>query len=251
MSEFIQVSAANGIVSIRMARPEKKNALNAAMYEAFCQALEESDRADDVGVRVILGQPGIFTAGNDIADFLAAGQQPRGDGMSPAIRLLRALVFSEKPIIAAVDGLAVGVGATLLLHCDLAYASPEAIFITPFTDLGLVPEAGSSLLAPERMGYQRAFAFLAAGEPLTAEVACAAGLINAVVPRETLEAHAFGAAAKLAAKPQEALRISRRLVRGDPARVWERVEEERRVFAERLVSDEARQAFQAFLEKRR
>jgi enoyl-CoA hydratase/carnithine racemase len=250
MSEFIQVSAESGIVSIRMARPEKKNALNAAMYEALCRALEESDRAGDARVRVILGQPGIFTAGNDIADFLEAGQR-RGEELSAAMRFLRAAIYSEKPIVAAVDGLAVGVGATLLLHCDLAYASPEALLVTPFTDLGLVPEAGSSLVAPERMGYPRAFAFLVAGEPLTAEAACAAGLINAVVPRETLEAHAFAAAARLAAKPQEALRLSRRLVRGDPDRIWNRVEEERRLFAERLVSDEARQAFQAFLEKRR
>jgi enoyl-CoA hydratase/carnithine racemase len=220
------------------------------MYQAMAAALQASDGSPEVRARLILGQPGVFTAGNDIADFLEAGQ--RGpDGLGAVIEFLRVLVFSEKPVIAAVDGMAVGVGATLLLHCDLAYASPEAMFMAPFTDLGLVPEAGSSLIAPERMGYARAFAFLVAGEPLSAEAAREAGLINAVVPREGLEAHALGAAAMLAAKPQEALRLSRRLVRGDPARIWARVEEEGRLFAERLVSDEARQAFQAFMQKKR
>jgi enoyl-CoA hydratase/carnithine racemase len=250
MSEFIQTAAEGGVQTIRIARPEKKNALNIAMYEAMHRALEESDRAPDMRVRLILGQPGVFTAGNDIADFLEAGQRDP-QALSPVMKFLRALIFSEKPVIAAADGLAVGIGATLLLHCDLAYASPEAVFMAPFTDLGLVPEAGSSLVAPERMGYPRAFAFLVAGEPLTAQAAQAAGLINAVVPREGLEAHAMAAAAKLAAKPQEALALSRRLVRGDPARIWTRVEEEGRLFAERLLSDEARQAFQAFMQKRK
>jgi enoyl-CoA hydratase/carnithine racemase len=250
MSEFIQTAVQNGLQTIRIARPEKKNALSIAMYEAMDAAIQESDRSPDIRVRLILGQPGVFTAGNDIADFLAAGHRDP-QALSPAMKFLRALVFSQKPIIAAVDGLAVGIGATLLLHCDLAYASPEAVFMTPFVDLGLVPEAGSSLIGPERMGYPRAFAFLVAGEPLTAEAAQACGLINAVVPREKLEAHAIAAAGKLAAKPQQALALSRRLVRGDPARIWARVEEEGRLLSERLASDEARQAFQAFLQKKR
>ena len=250
MSEFIKTAAEGGVQTIRIARPEKKNALNIAMYEALHAALEASDSADDIRVRVIFGQPGAFTAGNDIADFLEAGQRdPKA--LSPVMKFLRALIFSDKPIIAAVDGLAVGIGATLLLHCDLAFASPESVFMAPFTDLGLVPEAGSSLVAPERMGYPRAFAFLVAGEPLTADAARTAGLVNAVVPREGLEAHALAAAGRLAAKPREALTLSRRLVRGDPARIWARVEEEGRLFAERLVSDEAREAFQAFMQKRR
>lgn len=250
MSEFIQTATHHGVQTIRIARPEKKNALNIAMYEAMHKALEESERADDIRARVILGLPGVFTAGNDIADFLEAGQ--RGPGALAAVmHVLRALVYGTKPIIAAADGLAVGIGATLLLHCDLAYASPETVFMTPFTDLGLVPEAGSSLIGPQRMGQARAFAFLVAGEPLTAEAARQAGLINAVIPREDLEAHALAAATKLAAKPREALTLARRLVRPDPDVVWTRVEEEGRLFAERLVSEEARQAFQAFLMKKR
>src|SRR5512134_3952841 len=151
MSEFIQTKVQAGVQTIRIARAEKRNALNVAMYQAMADALQESDRSQDVRARLILGQPGVFTAGNDIADFLEAGQRGQ-EGLSPVMQFLRALVFSEKPVIAAVDGMAVGVGATLLLHCDLAYASPEALFMAPFTDLGLVPEAASSLLAPERMG---------------------------------------------------------------------------------------------------
>ena len=250
MSEFIQTAVDNGVQTIRIARPDKKNALNIAMYEAMYRALEESDGSPDIRARLILGVPGVFSAGNDIADFLAAGQRDP-QALSPVMKFLRALIFSEKPVIAAADGLAVGIGATLLLHCDLAYASPETVLMAPFTDLGLVPEAGSSLVAPERMGYQRAFAFLVAGEPLTAQAAHAAGLVNAIVPRESLEAHAVAAATKLAAKPQGALALSRRLVRGDPARIWARVEEEGRLFRDRLVSDEAKQAFQAFMQKRK
>jgi enoyl-CoA hydratase/carnithine racemase len=250
MSEFIQTATQNGVQTIRIARPDKKNALNIAMYEAMYRALEESDGSPDIRARLILGVPGVFSAGNDIADFLAAGQRDP-QALSPVMKFLRALIFSEKPVIAAADGLAVGIGATLLLHCDLAYASPETVLMAPFTDLGLVPEAGSSLVAPERMGYQRAFAFLVAGEPLTAQAAQAAGLVNAIVPRESLEAHAMTAAAKLAVKPQGALALSRRLVRGDPARIWARVEEEGRLFTERLMSEEAKQAFQAFLQKRK
>jgi enoyl-CoA hydratase/carnithine racemase len=250
MSEYIRTAVDGGVQTIRIARPDKKNALNIAMYDALHTALAESDRSPDIRVRLILGLPGIFTAGNDIADFIEAGQ--RGpEGLAPVLKFLRALIFSEKPVIAAADGLAVGIGATLLLHCDLAYASPEAVFVAPFTDLGLVPEAGSSLVAPQRMGQARAFAFLVAGEPLTAEAAREAGLINAVVPSEALETQAMAAATRLAAKPPEALALSRRLVRGDPAVVWARVEEEGRLFAQRLLSDEARQAFQAFMQKRK
>ena len=250
MSEFIQTAVEGGVQTIRIARPEKKNALSIAMYEALHAALEEGDRSPEIRARLILGQPGVFSAGNDIADFLEAGQKGP-QALSPVLQFLRALIFSEKPMIAAVDGLAVGVGATLLLHCDLVYASPETVLMAPFTDLGLVPEAGSSLVAPERIGYPRSFAFLVAGEPLTAEAARAAGLINAIVPAENLETHALAVTTRLAAKPQESLKLSRRLLRGDPGRIWARVEEEAALFTERLLSEEARQAFQTFMQKRR
>jgi enoyl-CoA hydratase/carnithine racemase len=153
-------------------------------------------------------------------------------------------------VIAAVDGLAIGVGTTLLLHCDLVYATPAARLQTPFLDLGLVPEAGSSLLAPRLMGYARAFELLVLGEAFSAERAREAGIVNAIVPADQLEATAMKAAARLAAKAPEALAVSRRLMRGDPAAIVARVDEEAKIFGARLSSPEAREAFAAFMEKR-
>ena len=248
MSEYITASVQNGVQVIRMARPEKKNALNIAMYEALIAAFDDGEADPSVRVRVIFGGEGVFTAGNDIADFIDAGA--RGvETMGPVLGFLHRLVFSEKPLIAAVDGLAIGIGTTLLLHCDLVYATHESAFVTPFLDLGLVPEAGSSLLAVQRMGYAGAFALLVAGKPLTAEAAVRAHLINAVVPRDALEKQAFAAAAKLVSKPPRALAMSRKLLRGDPNVVWQRVEEEAHLFKECLASDEAHHAFQAFMRK--
>ncbi len=246
MSEFIKVSVEDSVQIIRMARAEKKNALNTEMYEALTAALTASDGDPDVRVRVLTGSDGVFTAGNDIADFMET-REKGAEVLAPVLAFLRALVFAEKPIIAAVDGLAIGVGTTLLLHCDLAYATPEAVFVTPFLDLGLVPEAASSLLAPLRMGYSGAFALLVAGKPLTAEVALRSHLINMIVPRENLEKHTHAVAAKLAAKPPRALALSRRLLRPDPEEVWARVEEEAQLFRECLNSDEAREAFETFM----
>ena len=152
--------------------------------------------------------------------------------------------------IAAVDGLGVGIGATLLFHCDLVYATAEARFSAPFVDLGAVPEAGSTLLGPQRMGYARAFELLILGEPFTAERAREAGIVNAIVPADELEATARKAAARLARKPPVALALARRLLRGDTSALAQRVEEEARIFGERLSSPEAQEAFAAFLEKR-
>ncbi len=248
VSEFVNVSVEHGVQTIRMARTEKKNALNAEMYEALATALTASHSDPDVHVRILTGSEGVFTAGNDIADFMAARE--RGEEvLAPTLAFLRSLVYAEKPIIAAVDGLAIGIGTTLLLHCDLAYATPEAVFVTPFLDLGLVPEAASSLLAPQRMGYSGAFALLVAGKPLTAEAALRAHLVNLIVPRENLDKHTLAVAAKLATKPPRALAMSRSLLRPNPDDVWARVEEEARLFKECLNSDEARKAFEAFMTK--
>jgi enoyl-CoA hydratase/carnithine racemase len=159
-------------------------------------------------------------------------------------------VSARKPLLAAVDGPAIGIGTTLLLHCDLVYASPAATLSTPFIDLGLVPEAASSLLLPMRSGHAVAFEMLCLGGTLDASRALAAGLVNAVVPAATLEAKVLAAAAALARKPRQALLVSRRLLRGDPARLRERMHEEFQLFAERLASPEAREALAAFLEKR-
>lgn len=234
---------------LKLARPEKKNALTGEMYAALCDAIEAGDRDADVSAHVIIGSQGVFTAGNDIADFLAAGQ---GDGgmLQHVLRFIRLLPVIKKPLVAAVDGLAVGIGTTLLFHCDLVYATPEATFATPFLDLGLVPEAGSSLLMPQAMGHQRAFEMLVLGDAFTAERAREAGFVNAIVPAQDLEARALKAAERLASKPPEALAIARQMLRGDAHAISQRVNEEAIAFQKRLSSPEAKEAFRAFLEKR-
>lgn len=240
----------DGAVNVlRIARPEKKNALTAAMYGALADALEAGEADEAVAVHVLTGSNGVFTAGNDIADFLATARGT-GDLGTDVTRFIALLPVLKKPLIAAVDGPAIGVGATILFHCDLVYAAPDATFATPFLDLGVVPEAASSLLMPRRMGYARAFAMLALGDPISADDAVAAGFVNAIVPAGDLEAVALAAARRLAAKPPEALAITRRLMRGDPAEILARMEQEIAAFRTRLRSPEALEAFTAFLEKR-
>lgn len=251
----VEVTVAGGVQTLRLMRAGKKNALTVAMYEALAGALIAGDRLDDVRCSVILGSGGIFSAGNDIGEFLAnakAGGKTAGDATGKgAESFIRALPTIEKPIIAGVDGPAVGIGTTLLLHCDLVYASPTASFTTPFLDLGLVPEAASSLLAPERMGHARAFELLVLGETFSAERALCAGIVNAVVPAAELETKVATVAAKLAARPPEAVLISKRLMRGRARPdVLARTDEELIAFKQRLASPEALEAFQAFLEKR-
>jgi enoyl-CoA hydratase/carnithine racemase len=248
MSEHIQVSSAEGVQTIRIHRPAKKNALTNRMYAAMAEAIEAAGRRDDIAVTLLLGAPGVFTAGNDLSEFQS---YDAGDvAHAPSVRLLRLLATGAKPLVAAVDGLAVGIGTTMLLHFDLVYASPLARFRTPFLDLGLVPEAASSLMAPQRMGHARAFALICLGEWLDAERAMSAGLVNDVVPSDEIEARARTAALALARKPQGALALARRLLRGDPAAILARMDEEDRLFDERLRSAEAQEAFAAFLEKR-
>jgi enoyl-CoA hydratase/carnithine racemase len=246
MSDPILISADGGVQTIRFNRPEKKNALTTDMYGVIADALETGDRDDNVRVHLFLGSEGAFTAGNDIGDFMKFAAGGLGGNV---LRFLRALATAKKPTVAGVDGLAIGVGATMLLHCDLAYASARSIFRTPFIDLGLVPEAASSLLAPRLMGHVRAFELLVAGKPLTANDARDAGLINAVIEEAELETTARAAALDLAAKPPQALAIARQLLRGDPAQITQRIDEEAGHFAERLGSAEAQAAFVAFMNK--
>ncbi len=245
MSDQIQIDHAGAVQVIRLNRPEKKNALTRAMYEAMLGAIRHANETPEIGATLFLGQPGIFTGGNDIADFLAV----REEWVRDVLTFLDAVAGSEKPLLAAVDGPAAGVGTTLMFHCDMVFASPRAVFVTPFVNLGLVPEAGSSILAPRIMGHHRAFELLVMGEPFTAERAREAGFVNAVVPPEDLEAKALAAAQALAAKPREAVLISRRLLRGDVETVKTRIRDEVRLFSERMKSPEARQAFEAFLQK--
>ena len=194
---------------------------------------------------MLSGKGGVFTAGNDIADFLAVAA--RGTGDFPAWRFVSKLAEFEKPLIAAIDGLAIGVGTTLCFHCDLVYAAPAARFQMPFVNLGLVPEAGSSLLAPQRFGRAKAAEFLLLAEPFGADEALELGLVNAVLPQAELMAHAMGRAAALAAKPRAALLATRRLMRGDPEALKARMAEEMHAFSAALKSPEAHAAFQAFL----
>lgn len=250
MSHDIEVKRQDAVQTIRMTRPAKKNALTRAMYDTMTAALLEAERDPAIAVHVIMGSGGVFTAGNDIQDFAARAVDlsPRASGASSFIATLPTL---EKPIIAAVDGLAIGVGVTMLFHCDLVYATPTASFRTPFLDLGLVMEAGSSLLAPRLMGHQRAFELLCLGEPYNVDRALQAGFVNRIVPAAELETQTVEAAQRLAAKPPGALAAARRLMRKHtPEEASARIAEEGVVFAERLRSDEAKEAFAAFLEKR-
>ncbi|MEO0618580.1 MAG: crotonase/enoyl-CoA hydratase family protein [Pseudomonadota bacterium] len=244
----IEVVSEAGVQTIRFNRPEKKNAITSAMYDALADAIEKGDASDDICVQLFVGRDGSFTAGNDIGEFLTFASE--GALGKPVLRFLHALANAKKPLVSAVDGLAIGVGATMLFHCDLVYATESSIFHTPFLDLGLVPEAASSLLFPRVMGYHRAFEMLCLGKRFSAERACTAGFVNEIVASEDLEPYARQAALQLATKPPEALAMARALVRGDAHETCTRIDEEAVMFADRLASHEAREAFTAFIEKR-
>lgn len=239
-----------GVQIIRLQRPDKKNALTGPMYDAMSAALDRGDHDDDIACHVFIGSGGAFSAGNDINDFIRRGKSSAEGIPSPALGFISRLPKVQKPMVAAVDGLAVGIGTTMLFHCDLVFATPSASLRTPFLDLGLVPEAGSSLTAVTRMGYARAFELLCLGEPFNAERALAAGIVNAIVPASDLEAVALKAARRLAAKPRHALMAARRLMRGSVDPVSAQIGEEAREFARRMSSPEAQEAFAAFFEKR-
>jgi enoyl-CoA hydratase/carnithine racemase len=241
----VEIAREGPVLSAAFARPQKKNAITGAMYEKLIEAFEAAERESDIGALVLSGKGGAFTAGNDISDFLAVAA--RGEGDFPAWRFVSKLAEFEKPLIAAVDGLAIGVGATLLFHCDLVYATQQARFQMPFVDLGLVPEAGASLLAPQRFGRAKAAEFLLLAEPFGTEEALRLGLVNAILPQAELLPHAMSKAAALAAKPRAALLATRRLMRGENEAVRARMAEETHAFSAALKSPEAHAAFQAFL----
>lgn len=246
MSDVL-TSRDGAVLTLRMNRAEKKNALTGAMYSALTEGLKAANADDGVGAIVILGQPGIFCAGNDIKDFIAFAM---GGGIGqPILDFLRALVANEKPLVAGVDGAAIGIGTTMILHCDYAIASPRAVFATPFVDLGLVPEAASSLIVPQLMGNRLAFEMLAMGAKFDAERARETGLVNRIAELDTLETLVRETAEAVAAKPREAVKLARKLIRGDQSSILARIDEEAKLFSERLMSREARQAFEAFLAK--
>ncbi len=244
----IEVARTGRVQTIRFNRVNKKNAITRAMYQTMADALTEADANAQIGVSVLLGQPDVFTSGNDLVDFMAVATGAEHGG--EVGEYLKAIATGSKPLIAAVDGLAVGVGCTTLLHCDLVYASPRAWMQTPFVDLGLVPEAASSLLAPRLMGHQWAFELLVLGERFDAERAARAGLVNELIRPDHLESHALAVADRLADKPPEALAISRQLLRGNRQEIVARLHEESEHFSQRLKSEEARNAFMTFMQKK-
>lgn len=239
----------NGILTIEFNRLEKKNAITAAMYQTMADALQDAE--NDVAVRAILfvGKPQIFSAGNDLEDFMK--NRPSSED-SPVFRFLWQISHASKPLVAAVAGAAVGIGTTLLMHCDLVYAADNARFSMPFTQLGLCPEAASSLILPQIAGYQRAAEKLLLGEVFTAEEASAMGLVNKVVAAEELRAFAQVQAAKLVALPAASIRTTKRLMKGGQAVAVEaQMKQEIEHFGAMLKSPEAAEAFTAFFEKRR
>ncbi|WP_439273432.1 crotonase/enoyl-CoA hydratase family protein [Pseudochrobactrum sp. HB0163] len=250
MSDFLQIEHQDGVQIIRLNRPEKKNAITRDMYQGIAQALKNADSNEAIRVSVIFGQPDAFSSGNDMQDFMNAALS-QGSLGGEIIDFLHILAQTRKPLISGVDGLAIGVGTTLNLHCDLTFATPRSIFHTPFVDLGLIPEAGSSLLGPKIMGYQRAFGLLAMGEAMTAEQALAAGIVWRVVAEDQLEAEVLKMAQKLAARPPVALQLTRDLLRSSPEPLTDRIDREAQIFAERLKSAETAQAVGAFLSRKK
>jgi enoyl-CoA hydratase/carnithine racemase len=248
MSQHVQVATADHVTTIRLDRPDKKNAITLDMYAAMADALDAAMGDAAVRAVVLAGARDCFTAGNDLGDFVRAAQG--GGGESPrALAFLRCLGVFDKPLIAAVGGVAIGIGTTMLLHCDLVYAAPGARFKTPFVDLALVPEAGSSILLPALVGARRAAQLLLLGEQIDAQTAADWGLINAVV--DDPDAAAAAAARKLAACAPGALRATRALTRRTTRdAVLEAMRVEGEAFGERLRSPEAMEAFQAFLSRR-
>ncbi|MCY1165172.1 2,3-dehydroadipyl-CoA hydratase [compost metagenome] len=238
-----------GVMTLTINRLDKKNSLTAAMYAAMADALESAHHDTAVRALVIQGHESIFSAGNDIGDFL---NKPPSTADAPVFRFLRGISSFSKPIVAAVCGPAVGIGTTMLLHCDLIYAGDNAAFSLPFVNLGLCPEAASSYLAPKLMGYPRAAEALLLGEPFRAETALEMGLINRIVPPAEASALAQQQARKLAAKPLSSLIETKRLMKkGQASIVAERMVEEGVSFGRMLAEPAAREAFTAFMEKRR
>jgi enoyl-CoA hydratase/carnithine racemase len=249
LSDAIVVTDDGGVRTIRMNRPEKKNALTLAMYGDMTRALGEADASDAIRCVVFAGAPGMFCAGNDITDFLKAAQ---GGGLDAnALDFLKMLTRNRKPLVAAVDGPAIGIGTTLLLHCDHVVAGAGASLSTPFLKLALIPEAASTLLAPMRMGHARAFSLLVMGRPLSAAEAKDAGIVNTVVEDGKVDQAAINAAREIAALPPGAVAVTRQLMRGHVEEVTKQIELESSHFKDLLRSDEARAAFQAFLARKK
>lgn len=247
--QHIRTETRDRIARIELDRADKKNAITADMYQAMADALRAAEADPQVRVVLIHGKPDCFTAGNDLKDFL---QKPPSGGESPVFQFLHAISTAGKPLVAAVAGPAVGIGTTMLLHCDFVYAAPSARFQMPFVPLGLVPEAASSLLLPMVAGYQRAAELLLLGKPFTAEKALAAGIVTEIVREGKLIEHALETAAALAGLPPSSLRLTKELMKSRYAStIAEAMKSEGEKFRAQLASAEAKEAMQAFFEKRK
>jgi enoyl-CoA hydratase/carnithine racemase len=252
MSEHLIVTDEDATRVITLRRPEKKNALTQEMYRAMSEAIDSAQNNPGIRCLIITGGAGVFTAGNDLEDFLQAGTDTSGAArVNAATTFLYSLAHNAKPLIAAVDGIAIGIGTTLLFHCDYVLASTAATFSTPFVQLGLVPEGASSLLAPRAIGQHRAFAMLVMGRSVNATDAREAGFVNVVVAPGETEAEARKVAREICALPADAVAISRKLLRPPPEDLTRRIDQESHLFGERMKSTEAVAAFQRFFSRKR
>jgi enoyl-CoA hydratase/carnithine racemase len=247
MTEHIKIKQDGAVLEITFARPDKKNALSNAMYRAATEALNGAQKNGAIRVVLFSSEGNAFTAGNDLADFASAAAGKRDQ--LQAHGFIEALARADKPIVAAVAGLAVGVGTTMLLHCDLVYVAETARLSTPFVNLALVPEAASSMLLPVRIGHVRAFAMFSLGEELSGPEAFALGLANKVLPKDEVLTAARQAARTLATRPLGAVVATKKLMR-DKERILAQIDRESAIFKDRLQTDEAREAFSAFAERR-
>ncbi len=250
----ILTSIADGILTIEFNRPERKNAITAVMYQAMADALVAADLDPAVRAVLIVGKPEIFTAGNDLDDFMKNSKPVEGVPAEarPVFQFMRALSGCSKPVVAAVSGAAIGIGTTLLMHCDLVYASETAKFSMPFAQLGLCPEFASSLLLPQLAGYPRAAEKLLLGEPFLAPEALQMGLVTRVLPVDELAAFAKGQAAKLVGLPAASIRTTKALMkRSRSAAINDTMAAENEKFGAMLLAPEAKEAFTAFFEKRK
>ena len=249
MSDHIRTELTDGVLTLTLDRADKKNAITQAMYSAMAEATERARTDEAVRVLLLRAEGDNFSAGNDIGDFIALGSQGAGPGEMAVFRFLKALADLDKPAVAAVKGRAVGIGLTMLLHCDLVVAAEDALLSVPFVNLALAPEAASSLLLPAAIGHQRAFELFALGEPLDGRTALAWGLANRAVPTDQVEATAADLAAKVAARAPNSIRKTKRLMR-DAEGLWALMQREGEAFGSQMRSPEAMEAFTAFTQKR-
>jgi enoyl-CoA hydratase/carnithine racemase len=248
MTDDIRVVRDGPLVEVRMNRPSKKNALTDAMYAAMADAIVGAGQDPEIKAVLISAEGDMFTAGNDLSDFAAAGAKPSSDEPRGVQRFLNAIATAEKPLIAAVTGHGVGIGTTMLLHCDIVIIAEDARLATPFTSLGVTPEAASSLLLPARIGHARAFMMLALGQPISGADAAQLGIATEALPGGEVDARARAMARECCARPAEAMRITKMLMR-DAAAVTARIDQETVHFQERLRSPEAQAAFEAFFKR--